>query len=408
MSYDYRIVGSDRIKSEDLKELLLEYGWQLIHGDAEANYFSFGKNKENPISCDISRLKEEDVEEALAQVTLAPKWQYVITVPLTLSKSEQTQAGKLAERLAKSIGGAAFDPQKDKILYPKGKKQRYTADLSQERINVIEMVWFLPQEQMKEEVCQQLLNQVAKILPEALPTRYGDREPLSRTFREGKGKKASNTAVEEFVRYTMEQKQAENMFYWKAERPCFWGSLSFGFKNYAKGREDALCTNIKLNFDARACSQDLRWIQILEKLFLQIATRLPIFYAMAYVNENVGVSKNGTLWFNGREKRYPISAYHWWSGIPGYPMWMSWFGRPYMNLVEDALQGFSYVREQNGFYLNTGLEQPKTMEMAEQHFPKLPRHLLSIREYGLKPDGRPSEYIYEDVPAEVIPDIRQI
>lgn len=409
MSYDFRIVGSERLKNDDLRTLLKELDLQLLSGDADTNYFTFGKNENAPIGCDITRIDseylEEDLEEALAWVTLAPQWKYVLTVPLKATKSELTRAGDFAKKLAEIICGAAIDPQVDKILYPKGKKQRYIADLSQERINVIEMKWFLAKVHMTEDIVRSFLKQIEKILPEALPLRYGNKEPMPYVFRE-KGKCPKNDKIEDFILHTMEQKNLENVIYWNSERPCFGGGISFGCENFSREKEAFRCDTISLTFDARACNSDGRWIHIFEELFLQVSKELSPIYGMAFVEENIGISKKGTLWYNGKEKRYPIPYYHCWSGIPGYPMWMSWFGKPYVSIIEPTLKkGFAYRKEQNGIYYCAGMNEPMVLETAKLHFPQLPERLLTKREYILKTDGSLSEYNYVDIPAEVVPDI---
>lgn len=169
-------------------------------------------------------------------------------------------------------------------------------------------------------------------------------------------------------------------------------------------------SSIKLSFDYGACEYDARWIEVFTTLFEKLSVKLNAVYAMAYVEQNVIVKKNGNLYYDSKSKDYLIPSYNWWIGIPKSPMWLSWFGKPYIKELEKYLKDYTYSKYEEGLYL-VASPKPVIKEELETLFPKLPQQLLAHRELIKKvishnSDG--SEVVFwdhQDFVAECIPEI---
>ena len=91
-----------------------------------------------------------------------------------------TRRGRLGRRLAKLNEGAAYDPQEDAVFYPRGRPKRVPA-AKPEKTSIVRLEWYVPAERWAA-APGELIATLARRCPEALPTRYGDIEPLQQRY----------------------------------------------------------------------------------------------------------------------------------------------------------------------------------------------------------------------------------
>lgn len=408
MSYDLKIAAYNKIEQGQLQEFLATKELVINSGSIERNNLIISSEKKSSmdkmIMDIIPVINVEDIDEIFASVVLSPKWIYNIIIPESSSKSCIKKGMDLSKFIAEVCSGAAYDTREDKIIYPKGKPKRYEVSGIDERINVINMKWFIPLSKVDANIIKIFLENLKRICPEVMPEKYGDYEPLKNRLEKGEGHR--------FIDYLMGKKEEGQSIYFKGKKPCFSGSFDFPYEGFNKIKPDkAGCiSSIKLSFDYGACEYDARWIEVFITLFEKLSVKLNAVYAMAYVEENVIVKKNGNLYYDSKCKDYLIPSYNWWIGIPKPPMWLSWFGKPYIKQLEKYLKNYTYSKYEEGLYL-VASPKPVIKEELEALFPKLPQQLLAHREIIKKvishnSDG--SEVVFwdhQDFVAECVPEI---
>lgn len=408
MSYDFKIAAYNKIEQGLLQEFLATKEVVINSGSIERNNLIISSEKE--ISTDkmimdiMPIINVEDIDEIFASVVLAPKWIYNITIPESSSKKCIKKGMDLAKFIAEACIGAAYDTREDKLIFPKGKPKRYEFKAVEERTNVINMEWFMPLIKVDINMMKVFFESLKRICPEAMPEKYGDYEPLRNRFENGQEHR--------FIEYILERKEEGQDIYFKGKKPCFSGSIYFPYEasNQIKPDKAGCISSIKLSFDCGACEYDARWIEVFTTLFEKLSVKLNAVYAMAYVEENVIVKKNGNLYYDSKCKDYLIPNYNWWIGIPKPPMWLSWFGKPYIKELEKYLKEYTYSKYEEGLFL-VASPKPVIKEELEGLFPKLPQQLLAHRELIKKVISHNSDgsevvfWDYQDYIAECIPEM---
>ena len=262
----------------------------------------------------------DDLAEPLAAAVLAPRW---LT---TVSAGNADAARKVGRRLAKLHEGAAYDPQEDAVFYPRGQPKRVSAG-KPEKTSIVRLEWYVPAERWAAAPAE-LISMLARRCPEALPTRYGDIEPLQQ-------------------RYDPEQPDAFAAFietnrdvwtFWLASRPSFGG--------HAHDPEEGAPGHLGLDFDWRVLDADPRWREAVAGLFAATSSALGALYAECWVEPGWHVSRNNRLSITGgRKTRDTPVARGRFPGLPAEPAWLTWFGGEYREPVAAALDGVGRLRK---------------------------------------------------------------
>ncbi len=178
----------------------------------------------------------------------------------------------------------------------------------------------------------------------------------------------------------------------ESQGPCFGGSV-----DYPLPERPRAVGEINLYFDARMLVSNPRWRDSVVSLFEEVARRLGAFYGRGYVRRNMWVHGRAVA-SDGTSEILPSGFQGWtWIGIPsGAPTWLTWFGRPYMDLVARAVSTQESRRFPEGVSLRLDRE-PKDRDQLRGAFPPLPPDLLSSVEK--QPPPRDPKV----TPAEVIP-----
>ncbi len=332
MSYDLEIATHDRPAPEQVEAWAREQelitvpdGGGSISEIARAGRTGlqhlFGLDGPTPVEA-------EDLDEQTAAACLDPRWLVSAHVPASSSERARTLARSLARHLAQANGGAAFDPQADRLLWPRGRKSRVQARRSEERIDVVELRWFLPPSRWPA-AAQSLVELLRRRCPEALPRRYGCWEPLEH--------RASPDAPEAFVDFVLDPQNDQP--FWYSSRPSFGGMAIAPIDPYARPEEgDNAVAELHVTFDGSLLRDDARWRETIVRLFAAGASDMGAFFAVAQVERGWLVSTNNRLWADERtQSASSILRGRNWQGLPATPAWLTWFGDPYRELVAPHL-----------------------------------------------------------------------
>ena len=245
----------------------------------------------------------DDLAETLAAAVLAPRWL------LTVSAATREPARKIGRRLAKLHGGAAYDPQEDAVFYPRGKPKRVPA-AKPEKTSIVRLEWYVGADRWPAAPAA-LARTIARRCPEALPTRFGDFEPLQERYE---------AAV--FAAFAREQET-----FWHASRPSFGGHALPPHR-------------LGTDFDWRVLEADPRWREAIVELFAAAAAAVGAFYAECWVEPGWNVSRTNRLSIGaGRKTRGSALGPDGWQGLPAEPAWLTWYGGEYRDPVGAALDG---------------------------------------------------------------------
>ena len=167
------------------------------------------------------------------------------------------------------------------------------------------------------------MRTIARRCPEALPTRYGDFEPLQERY--------DPAQPEAFI----DLARGDRAF-WFSSRPSF-GGHAFG-PDHGTGY-------LGLDIDLRVLDADARWREAIAGLFAAAAGAIGAFYGECWVEPGWNVSRNNRLSIaGGRKTRGPWLTRDGWTGLPAEPAWLAWFGGEYRAPLAAALDGGAPIR----------------------------------------------------------------
>jgi hypothetical protein len=201
MSCDLRIATHSRPEVRHVEELAHERG-ATVEGD-DPLVVQRGKSKFTievwgAVGCEV-----DDLDDELATAVLAPRWLTEISVAYGAPKADVTLARALARGLAEACDGAAFDPQEDTLLWPRGGARRYRPPAPEQRIPLLNVRWTLNSWDAPD-LPERWLRIVQRRVPEAAPVRYGDFEPLQERMEPGR--------QDEFIRFWRQHVEADAVY----------------------------------------------------------------------------------------------------------------------------------------------------------------------------------------------------
>ena len=362
MSYDLRVASHSEPTAELLERIVRDRGAVVEAGEPHiVRRGDRGVSIEvwAPVRCEV-----EDLDDELAAAVLAPRWLTEITLPYAAAKADVNLARTLARRLAEACDGAALDPQKDGLLWPRAGRRRYQAPAREDRIPILNLTWVLTSWE-HQHLPERWLRLVQRIAPEAAPVRYGDFEPLQERVEPGR--------EDEFVRFWRDNVAADFSlgFFWSCRRPFYGGSFAAPIRpERERDRPGLLAAHIGTELDARALNEQ-PWRAAVVDLFTAVADEVDAVYAAGYVERGVLASARGLAYDGHSESPAEFSLLQGrWLGVPPVPAWLTWFGRGYRGRLE--------VGEQvgRGILLRVGDRARAAAELASE-FPRLPAEILA-------------------------------
>lgn len=393
MSYDFEVATNVLPEHKHLVEFLASKSGFSARGELRQGQGDLIINRDTKTRTEPAfvvygpfHAELDDLAEVLAESVLAPRWLVQISVPGGWTKIELNTARALAMHIAKSCEGAVLDPQTDEIVWPRGKRKRFSAPAEKQRIRVVNLYWFLPKSQKSTETAKVFLKTLRRICPEAVPTRFGTYEPLQNRLEPGEDAPFLKMWEEE------SQREVGGDFYFNSKSPCFGGGVNLPDKRETPegcGRVIAL----NLYFDGRALHGDPKWLEAVVTLFVELSEKLRAFNAVGFVERGV-IASRGSISYDADSEHPPISlAFGWWYGLQRAPTWLAYFGKPYMLEVDDSLRQWNPTKTSNGIFLRLGTE-PMDLQQLWGKAPEFSSKLLA----RLNDEGR-------SAPAEFMPDL---
>ncbi|HKE60285.1 MAG TPA: hypothetical protein VKB46_26415, partial [Pyrinomonadaceae bacterium] len=385
MSFDLEIVTSLKPLSKHLEEFfsLLE-GFNVTGAlTGDANVLITRKNQKDSFCFTVDgpfQVEIEDLDERVIASVLNPVWLTQISIPAGASKADLKLAKQLAQSLADNCRGAVYDPQLDKVVWPRKSYRRFVAPVQEERIRLIGLDWYLPPDQSSVETAKLLLRTLRKACPEAAPRRFGTFEPLQHRL---------GSDDESFLSVWNEVSRVEygDMLFWKSQSPCYGGDIVFPNRKHDPPPGAKLRIHLSLSFDGRALLAMPAWSETVVKLFVEVARQMRAFYGLGYVQRNVIARRS--IGFDGRSEPSPTLPGQWWLGLPAKPTWLAWFGGGYARALAASLRDVASAQMPEGILLRHG-DAPRDVDELTGLFPLLPPALFAEK------DGdqyRPAEFI---------------
>jgi hypothetical protein len=300
--------------------------------------------------------------------------QYQISVPYSAPGNLAVHVERLnrfVRALADAAKGVWVDEQSGEVW----RGERRIAREPQEETDdpdEVRFSWIVPANAVTGDELDIYVDACRRLLPEALPRRYGDYDPLPHRF---------DTGMDDLRNFW---KAAPVDMNFTSTGPCASGGL---IDTQKPGR----AWSIDLYADRHALESVL-WQERFRALFLELVERWRCIYAAAEVIR-------WDLWRRAQRKEPSFTSISrgGWIGLPPYPVWWSYYGDIFMPLVERHLTAERLSRRRNGIFY----------EAADR---PLDRDELNLLGLGWPPDElrwqikdvNPTE----DVTPEAVPAIR--
>jgi len=300
--------------------------WQVVRGAAAKYSFTV----EPTVRIDV-----EDVPDEVSELMFTP--QSLIEILIEGSDTGEIPFARRAARaLAERFDGVALDKQTDE-LWPRHSRRVATKPQRAEVVALVEFRWFLLPSTVTATLIEDWLALCRRYVPEALPRRYGQVEPLQGKLADG--------GEPQLLR---EWDTADDTLYFVGTTPVTDGSLPV--TNVRPWARDMLTTNVNVSVLASAFDDD-RWIAGFRALFTEFARRSRCIYAYGEVIR--GLEWSGRkAWFSAKSEPTVFPGRRdGWLGLVPYPVFWAWYGASYFPLLAGRLtHGTQEVREDSVFH----------------------------------------------------------
>ncbi len=333
MSYDLTIYAAAGLADEEL-DAIVESVPGVAVGDSGDNELTVVRGKQRNYAFTVFgpyRIEPEDLPDDAVPYVLDPitSWQVVVEGS---DPAQVRPARRFAKALALAAGGVAIDEQTEEILGAKraGRMPRPSSEL----IRVFDILWYSPASAPSAPTLW--LELARKILPEALPRRFGNYQPYQyRLDRDG-----DDCFVTSY--------RASSWF--TATLPCLDGGL------YSESANGILLDSLKM---VATPLDDPRWRNTVRRFFVEYARRRGSVLATGEVLRDHKLA--GPYDTSGnRDQSGLLRDTEGILGLPAHPIWWTWLGNEYLRLVRDYLPA-----EHTTFYDEGALYAP-TEEPADR------------------------------------------
>lgn len=373
MSYDLHVIAKKQPRSAHLRAFLETAGEQLTFDGAlkrDGHLLMTDAAATTHVEVDgPGRIEADDVPEVAGGAIGAQGWLIQLSVK---PSTDETWPLEFATHLARVADGVVYDPQQDRVTWPKGFEPR-DRETRTTRIDEVALVWYTTWPSRDPMLPRRLLELVAEVYPEVLPSRYGGYEPLPHRFE------GSDPARNFIASWVEEAGGWAPMLFWKASRPCLGGSTSMT-QVLRDGPPGIPHVQVSLTFDGRALARDPDTTERIVTLFCRVAAGLRCLYAGASVNRGA-VVRGSSIDIDRHTETGPFPHADRWIGLPPGPTWLAWFGAPYAELVGGGVAARAEVQPDGSFFLRTGTEPMHADELTDR-FPPLPPELITRPRVG--------------------------
>jgi hypothetical protein len=314
MSYDLQVYTSQDL-NEDALRTLVNQGVGLAAGAAAGRWVAVSRGARRQYSFTVDgpdQLEPEDVPPGVTSSAPGARYLYSVTVEGGAG-AEIPHAVRFAKRLAKALGGAVVDQQTGGIWSP-SQSSAIPRPAREERVAAAHLTWFSLRDDLPASVSDLMVSAAERYLPQALPRRFGEHEPLQEKYADA-GREGFSQAW----------RAATSLLLFSGSMPCIGGHLNAGPHERFPDRY----WSMSMTFLADPLREG-SWRQAAHHLFTTLADELHCFYASAQISRN-HIWSGRSLAIDG-ETELPIRTLRFregWLGLPPTPTWWSWFGAPY-------------------------------------------------------------------------------
>jgi hypothetical protein len=306
---------------------------------------------------------------------LGPSVLYELSIEGTLS-SEIPHALRFAKRLASATHGVMEDPQTGALW----SAEKLRAAPRVERgttVDVLQLTWYTPAQE-RHRVRASWIECARRFLPEALPRRFGEYEPMQGSL--------ATDGVDAFLELGVNSQLPTLL---RGTFPCLDGRVD--------GVSDGGTLEAHQLMLLREPLGDRRWQQAVARFFAGFADSTSAVFASAEVV--TGMEWSGrTLWIGlHAEHTAHLAPQGKWMGLPPYPVSWAWFSNAYIAELGDALDGEQLERGTNGAMLQfernpqsrAALLPPQVPDGHRARYaePPQPRHSIQLSPAERMPDG---------------------
>lgn len=378
MSYDLSVFARAGLTPTSIAEVAAGLGWgwraegdlwDVVDPDGRV---LFGGDLPVP-------MEQEDVPEELVELVREPRWCMMILVEGSGATGVKA-ATRFARALARRTGAAVYDQQLGRVLVdgkvtrPRSAGTTGVAELETWRV---ELDWYsiVATPDPRPLLPDQWMALAGRYLPEAAPVRFGHFEPLR--FRLARDGMESLRAL-----WSKEDPDDLDLRYvnFDCARPILEGGWSWSLP-WHDPRPVIESATVGVEIDAFA---DPYWVKAAQEWFVALAESRKCFHAVVQV---------------ARPGFYPrtLIPRHRWNGLHPRPQWWSWYGPPYLALVEERLPKEAYRRTGDGVFVGSQLSPRGFVEAGQ-----MPDALGDLRAALVDPEV-PLSHNPNLIPAAVVP-----
>lgn len=341
MSYDLTVYAPEGIDDDRLAALVDSIPGLSV-GDGGEDQLTVLRGKRKNYSFSVFgpyRIEPEDLPEDVVPHVLNPTTSWQVSVEGS-SPTEIAPARRFAKALAQATCGVAVDEQTDDILG--ARKPRRITHPTTELVRVLDIDWWSPASAPPAPTVW--LELAKRLLPEALPRRYGGYEPFPyRLDRDGEGPFIAEYG---YIRGRYESPS------FVASPPCLRGGL------FSEPRGGLVTDHFSV---LAAPLDDPRWRNTVRRFFVEYARRRGSVLAVGEVLRNhkyVGGKYVTPVETSDRNGLLGTAAGI--LGLPANPIWLTWLGNDYLPLVG------GYLPSENTTYYPEGALYAPTDEPSDR------------------------------------------
>lgn len=245
----------------------------------------------------------EDVPERVAGLLAGISYLADLNLePTGAPESAHKLLWTVAKRLGKAAHGVILDPQADTVITPFGVK-RYLPQRRDERFSILSLSWWFTEGPLLTGTgLHEFVRLLERMLPEAMPRRYGLVEPPQHTY--------SETGKEHFRGFL--QEHLDDIIVWYPHRPVVGVSLSCSPK-WGTGRQGFRANYVNIEVEAKTLEQP-GWNAALDRFWRAASRAIQPFYGD--VRTLNGFVRMGSTYGSDIETdSHPVKG-PWWRGIP--------------------------------------------------------------------------------------------
>lgn len=258
------------------------------------------------------RLEPEDVPSDVTAKVLGVRYLYSVMVEGS-SPTEVPHAIRIARLIATNNRGAAVDQQTGRVWSRHGLRKPRVPPRDA-RVSCLDLDWYCLDADVPSDASNIFVTAARDLLPEALPRRFGEFEPLQ-----------GRTDPGQYDSFHRAWASATSTLHFAGQAPCVGGHMApvahkAPSDNYWSMSISFLSTGLV----------DSGWYDAIRGLFRTLAENLGCFFAQATLSRGWGWSGR-SLWADAetesslRTLRYRDG----WLGLPPIAVLWAWFGDPY-------------------------------------------------------------------------------